>query len=115
MKRRDPNVHEAIRCPTCGQWMQAGFVQVSEGLLWLRNAEATTVDFAETVPGTNAIMRANRLPAWRCLRCNVLTLQYGRDIQKHLPMGRHVVVPDPAREREAHELNDEDATRDRRR
>ncbi len=95
--------------------MQAGFVAVSEGLLWLRNAEGTTVEFAETVPGTNAIMRANRLPAWRCLACNVLTMQYGRDVQKYLPTGRHTVVPDPARERDGHELDDADETRGRRR
>lgn len=87
--------------------MQPGFVAVSEGLLWLRNAESATVEFAETLPGTNAILRANRLPAWRCVSCNVVTLQYGRNVQKHLPTGRHTVVPDPAREREAHELDDD--------
>ncbi|BAM03482.1 PF20097 family protein [Phycisphaera mikurensis] len=69
---------EALRCPSCDGWQQAGFVAVSEGLLWLRNAEGPS-DFAEAIPGTSAILKANRLPAWRCQRCELVTMRVGRD------------------------------------
>lgn len=98
MERRNQNVHDAIRCGLCRQWMQAGFVSVSQGLLWLRNAEGSAVDFAESLPGTNAIMRANRLPAWRCLSCEIVSLRYGREVHKYLPAHRYAEAVEPEKE-----------------
>ena len=85
----------------CNQWMKPGFVSVSQGLLWLRNPEGSTVDFAENIPGTNAVMRANRLPAWRCQACELLVLRYGRTVHKQLPAQQFAELPDP-------QLDDED-------
>ncbi len=113
MERRDPNVHEALRCPQCRQWMQPGFVAVSQGLLWLRNPESATVDFAENLPGTNAIMRANRLPGWRCLSCELVLLRYGRTVHKHLPIPKREEVADPATDPWAQPEDDDEAMRSR--
>ena len=77
---------EALRCPSCHAWLQPGFVAVSEGLLWLRNADGPS-DFAESIPGTAAILKANRLPAWRCQRCELVTMRFGRD-PKRRPSGK---------------------------
>ncbi len=87
--------------------MQPGFIAVSQGLLWLRNPEGRTVDFAENLPGTNAIMRANRLPAWRCLSCEIVALRYGREVHKHLPAQRYAEPVEPQDEAEDTENQDE--------
>lgn len=85
--------------------MQPGFVAVSQGLLWMRNAEGSTLDFAENIPGTNAVMRANRLPAWRCPACELLTMRYGREVYKHMPTQHYTPPPTPTRDDE----NEDDA------
>ena len=102
MERNDPNVHEAIRCLHCRQWMQAGFVSVSQGLLWMRHFEGSAGDFAENIPGTHAVMRANRLPAWRCVSCELVTMRYGHEVHKHMPASKHAepVAPESDEEDE---------------
>ena len=87
-RQRNTEIHESHRCPECRAWMQVGFLNVSNGLLWLAHAHASTGDFAESIPGTNAIMRPNRLPAWKCPKCELLTLRYGREVHKRLPPDR---------------------------
>ena len=87
-RQRQAQVHESHRCPECRAWMQVGYINVSSGLLWLAHHGASTGDFAESIPGTNAIMRPNRLPAWKCTGCELLTLRFGREVHKQLP-------PDP--------------------
>ncbi|MEM1109020.1 MAG: PF20097 family protein [Planctomycetota bacterium] len=77
----DP-AHEPIRCPECRQRMTPGHVAVSQGLHWMRRAEGPYGDFAENIPGTHAVMRANRLPAWRCSSCMLITFRFGRDVQR---------------------------------
>lgn len=63
--------------------MKPGFVSVSSGLHWLnRDAGPLGTDFLESIPGTHAIMRPNRLPAWRCRSCENITFRYGRDIHR---------------------------------
>ena len=34
------------------------------------------------MPGTSTMMRRNRLPAWRCVRCEMVLFRYGQDIGK---------------------------------
>lgn len=78
----DPS-HDPLRCPQCRDWMKPGFVSVSSGLHWLnRDAGPLGTDFLESIPGTHAIMRPNRLPAWRCRSCENITFRYGRDIHR---------------------------------
>lgn len=77
----DP-AHESKRCPQCRAWMTAGHVSVSQGLHWMRRAEGPLGDFAETLPGTHAVLRPNRLPAWRCTACQLVLMQYGHDVHK---------------------------------
>ena len=75
-------MHDSLRCPACRTWMNTGYVSVSQGLLWRRNVDGEHRDFAEAIPGTHAIMRANDLPAWRCPQCQLVTMQYGHDARK---------------------------------
>ncbi len=77
----DP-AHEPIRCPECRGWMNPGYVAVSQGLNWMRRAEGSFNDFAETIPGTHAVLRPNRLPAWRCTACNLVTFRFGHDVHR---------------------------------
>lgn len=77
----DP-AHESQRCPQCRAWMTTGFLSVSQGLHWMRRAEGPLGDFAETLPGTQAVLRPNRLPAWRCSGCQTITFRYGHDVLK---------------------------------
>lgn len=88
----DP-AHETLRCPECRQRMTVGHVAVSQGLNWMRRAEGPFGDFAETLPGTNAVLRANRLPAWRCTACQLVMLRYGHDVQRQEAYRRGSVAP----------------------
>ncbi len=62
--------------------MTPGHVAVSQGLHWMRRAEGPYGDFAENIPGTHAVLRANRLPAWRCSGCQLITFRFGHDVQR---------------------------------
>ena len=89
----DP-AHESIRCPNCRAWMTSGFVAVSQGLHWLRRQEGPFGDFRESIPGTHAVMRGNRLPAWRCTACQTITFRYGHDVQRHRDSSAKVAASD---------------------
>jgi len=86
---------EALRCASCRAWLQPGFVAVSEGLLWLRNADGPS-DFAESIPGTAALLKANRLPAWRCQRCELVTFRFGRNPERRPRKQKRSLLRDQA-------------------
>ena len=73
---------ETMRCPQCQALMQSGFLSVSHGMHFIRGDGKGASHFAEDLPGTHAIMRANRLPAWRCKACDLVTFRFGRDIAR---------------------------------
>ncbi len=64
--------------------MQTGFLPVSSGMHFIRGDGRSASQFAENLPGTHAIMRANRLLAWRCKVCQFVVFKYGRDSAKHI-------------------------------
>lgn len=72
--------------------MTPGHVAVSQGLSWMRRAEGPYGDFAENIPGTHAVMRANRLPAWRCHSCQLVLFRYGHDVQRQEAIKRGSVA-----------------------
>lgn len=76
------DTHETLRCPKCQSLMQTGFVPVSRGMHFIRGDGTAASHFAEDLPGTHAIMRTNRLLAWRCKGCQVVVFKYGRDNAK---------------------------------
>ncbi|MEM6856005.1 MAG: PF20097 family protein [Planctomycetota bacterium] len=90
----DP-AHEPIRCPECRQRMTPGHVAVSQGLHWMRRAEGPYGDFAENIPGTHSVLRANRLPAWRCSACQLITFRFGRDVQRQEAIRRGSATVSP--------------------
>ncbi len=53
---------------------------VDQGLHWVRGREGGTRSFAEDVPGTHAVMRPNRMEAWRCRRCKLIVFRYGESL-----------------------------------
>jgi len=62
--------------------MQTGFLPVSKGMHFIRGDGKAASQFAEDLPGTHAVMRSNRLLAWRCKRCEVVLFKYGRNNAK---------------------------------
>ena len=77
----DP-AHETLRCPQCRHRMLVGHVAVSQGLHWLRRARGPYGDFREAIPGTHAILRPNRLPAWKCNACELILFRFGNDVAR---------------------------------
>lgn len=73
---------DRVHCPHCHGTMRPGFVSVSHGLTWVHSDAGHPGDFRETLPGTASLMRANRLPAWRCSACSMVLLRYGRGAQR---------------------------------
>ena len=74
--------HDALRCPHCKSLMQTGFLPVSKGMHFIRGDGKAASHFAEDLPGTHAVMRSNRLLAWRCKACEVVVFKYGRNNAK---------------------------------
>ena len=62
--------------------MQTGFLPTSTGMHFIRGDGKAASHFAEDLPGTHAIMRSNRLLAWRCKSCEVVLFKYGRNNAK---------------------------------
>lgn len=76
--------HDALRCPACKTLMQDGYLPISDGLHFIRGDGNAAGAFAEDLPGTHAVMRTNRLLAWRCKPCQMVVFKYGRDNAKHI-------------------------------
>ena len=74
--------HDSLRCPHCHALMQTGFLPTSTGMHFIRGDGNASSQFAEGLPGTHAIMRSNRLLAWRCKACQVVVFKYGRNNAK---------------------------------
>ncbi|MEO0474836.1 MAG: PF20097 family protein [Planctomycetota bacterium] len=74
--------HDRLRCPICQSVMQTGFLPTSTGMHFIRGDGKAASQFAEDLPGTHAIMRSNRLLAWRCKSCEVVIFKYGRNNAK---------------------------------
>ncbi|MEM9108498.1 MAG: PF20097 family protein [Planctomycetota bacterium] len=74
--------HDPLRCPQCHAVMQTGFLPVSQGMHFIRGDGKAASHFAESLPGTHAVMRTNRLLAWRCKQCELVVLKYGRNSAK---------------------------------
>ena len=108
-----PETHDPLRCPHCHATMQTGFLPVSKGMHFIRGDGKAASQFAEDLPGTHAVMRSNRLLAWRCKRCEVVLFKYGRNNAKTI---ERLLEDDAVVEQQAEEvLNSEDeATRLRR-
>lgn len=72
---------ESLRCPQCHGPMEEGCVPAANGLLWVRGRMIGENAMAEDLPGTHAVMRPNRLEAWRCRKCQLVTFRYGKPLE----------------------------------
>ena len=79
-----PQASDTLKCPHCHALMQQGFLPISGGLKFIRGDGRSASSFAEGLPGTNAVLRSNRMPAWRCKGCKLILFRYGRDNAKQL-------------------------------
>lgn len=83
---------EVFRCPKCHSRMQPGVLPVSSGLSWLPWSPTATPSMAQSLPGTHAVMRPNRIPAWRCSRCELVMFRYGHKLPD--PLGSDDELPE---------------------
>jgi hypothetical protein len=94
--------------------MQAGFLPTSTGMHFIRGDGKAASQFAEDLPGTHAIMRSNRLLAWRCKGCEVVLFKYGRNNAKKM---ERLINEDAIVEQQSAEMleaMEEDASKPRR-
>lgn len=67
-----------VRCPACGKAMDEGYVPLLAGVHWRRLGEPIGLPHAlGGLPGTVGRRGRPRLHAFRCVPCEILTLQYG--------------------------------------
>ena len=83
-RRNAPDRLPDMRCPVCGQAMQAGYVLAGNGLIW-QPPDARRSFFKQGIwralPNTtNTGFVARRLHARRCERCQVLMLDYAAQV-----------------------------------
>jgi hypothetical protein len=64
--------------------MAEGYVPtVSDGLMWFPREKSPRINpMAQALPGTQAWLRYARLHAWRCDGCNLVLIQYGKQMQE---------------------------------
>jgi len=66
-----------MRCSECNALMEEGLLPVSHGMHWLKGRKPGGGGMAEDVPGTHAVMRPNRMEAYRCKKCHLILFRYG--------------------------------------
>lgn len=67
-----------VRCPVCGKLMDEGYVPLLAGLHWRKLGDPIGLPHAlHGLPGTVGWRSRPRLHAFRCVPCEVVTLQYG--------------------------------------
>jgi hypothetical protein len=67
-----------VRCPACGKAMDEGYVPLLSGMSWRRIGEPIGLPHALTgMPGTVGRRGRPRLHAFRCVPCEIVTLQVG--------------------------------------
>jgi hypothetical protein len=89
--------------------MQTGFLPTSQGMHFIRGDGKAASHFAESLPGTHAIMRTNRLLAWRCKACEIVLFKYGRNNAKTIERLLDESVMSEQQSIEALEAMDDDA------
>lgn len=103
------DTHDSLRCPHCHALMQTGFLPTSQGMHFIRGDGKAASHFAESLPGTHAIMRTNRLLAWRCKACEIVLFKYGRNNAKTIERLLDESVMSEQQSIEALEAMDDDA------
>lgn len=86
-----PREPKTLRCPQCHARMTPGVLPVASGLNWLPWSPNATPAMAESLPGTHAVMRPNRLPAWRCRACELVLFKVGHKLRD--PLGEPEELP----------------------
>lgn len=67
-----------VRCPACGKVMDEGYTPVLAGLHWRTLGAPVGLPIVlRGLPGTVGRRGRPRLHAFRCVPCEILTLQYG--------------------------------------
>ena len=102
--------HDNLHCPYCQSLMQTGFLPVSRGMHFIRGDGKAAHHFAEDIPGTHAIMRSNRLLAYRCKKCEVILFKYGRGnakVMERMMESEMDYEPDPNELAEQTDLGEE--------
>ena len=94
--------------------MQTGFLPTSTGMHFIRGDGKAASKFAEDLPGTHAIMRSNRLLAWRCKSCEVVLFKYGRNNAKKVARLLDEAAVTEQQSVEAIEAMEEEASKQRR-
>lgn len=91
------DAHDPLLCPHCHALMQTGFIPVSRGMVFIKGDGKAAHHFAEGLPGTHAIMRTNKLLAWRCKACEFVVFRYGRDNARRVErlLNKQEVVTEP--------------------
>ena len=63
-------VAQNLNCPNCGTLMEVGYLR-TRGLAWSPSPGIWSMR------GISILSRKYSTPAWRCVRCGVLTANYG--------------------------------------
>lgn len=81
---------------------EEGLLPVAHGMHWLRGRPTQGAGgaggMAEDVPGTHAVMRPNRMEAWRCKKCHLILFRYGQswEANKKAQMRQEAEAPGAA-------------------
>ena len=69
-----------MQCPQCHTTMENGYIPTGGGINWFRHREAGLFPFAVALPGTSSWFRKAKLEAYRCVRCELVVIRYGKQV-----------------------------------
>lgn len=76
------SIHDNLKCPKCRGYLEEGAVAINQGLRWKRMKGLDLSEMSEHLPNTHAVARPNHLVAYRCRRCELVVLDYGRTLER---------------------------------
>lgn len=72
---------ENVICPKCREEMESGYIYSPREIMWANDNKKKIFGIGdETLVGINISFTHNKIPAYRCKDCNIVTFEYSQSV-----------------------------------
>ncbi|OZU89600.1 hypothetical protein CIL03_00160 [Virgibacillus indicus] len=69
-------MNDAVKCPECSNEVKQGYIFSPRRISWSESADSIFSDFGSEVLINDAFFKINKIPAYRCEKCNLVIFKY---------------------------------------